>query len=142
MIGRRKMLGLLGMTPLAAKAAAEQEVAGLTQLRGSPLPRGRLPDPIELPGMNSRADHTSQLATYVRTFGLPAHVEREVRRQARYVTSLDPDIACKRSWSLNVKIQHQRERNVEYQIERYAERDWWQKAQKQFKVMTGLDWYP
>lgn len=81
-----------------------------------------------------------QVADYIRVFGLPKHVEPAVRERARYIHCLDPDIACKRSWSLNVKIQEQRQRNYQRMIEGYKASGAYERAQRKFFELAGFKW--
>lgn len=142
MIGRRSFLKVMGIgtaaAPLAAKAAAEQEIANLTQLRGQYTAALA---PGTSVAVQSMSDGPAGLLPYVRQFGFPAHIDQFMRDQSRQVFALDPDIACKKSWSLNVKIQTQRERNYQSQVDNYFNRGKWAKAQAQFKSLTGLDWH-
>lgn len=132
MIGRRKFLKALGITPLAAKAAAEKEMAGLA-IRGwndAPLSVGA--SLMQYGPNETGPSRFASMASYVRMFGLPAHVERQCRENARRVMHLDPDLAAKKSWSFSVKVQEQQQRNYQRQVELYREMDWWEKAQKTF----------
>jgi hypothetical protein len=142
MIGRRKFLKALGITPLAAKAAAEKEMAGLA-IRGwndGPLSVGATLMQNGPMGGGDPAARFASMASYVRMFGIPAHVERQCRENAKRVTHLDPDLVSKRSWSFSVKIQEQQRRNYERQVEMYREMDWWDKAQKTFSEKMGWNW--
>lgn len=146
MLGRRKFMQVFGIGALAGKQAAEQEIAKLTSLRsahsalasakGSHFPNHG----VAIGDAAMQKSQIANLAGYVRMFGLPKHVDQQLREQSHHVNQIDPDIACKRSWSFCVKIQAQRQRNYEYQVEHYRNRDAWSKAQEKFRALTGFDW--
>lgn len=146
MIGRRKVLKLLGITPLAAKATAEKAAMSLTTLNGGN------PPPIAL-GFNNRAGYPmsvnaedsakryDRMAGYIRVFGkVPAHVERSAWEEAKYVTYLDPDLATMKSWSLAAKVHEQRQRNYKRKLEEYRDAGWYDRGAKLFKDTMGFDW--
>lgn len=142
---RRKFLSYLGVgaasAPLAAKAAA----AELTTLAGhaaTPLAVGSGIAPPGIPqSIEDQAKLHIRMSDYVRMFGkLPDHVERDVRERSRWVGHLDPDIASKLSWSLNVKIAEQRQRNYQREIDRYRDMGWYEKSQSAFQQLTGFRW--
>lgn len=145
LIGRRSFLKVMGIgtaaAPLAVKVAAEQEVANLTSLKGATSTWMREPAGLVGTYQTPGESRVGLLSQYVRTFGLPAYVDDALRRNAKHVSALDPDIAAKKSWSLNVKIQEQRHRNYMTQVDHYRNRDRWDGAAQSFKTLTGLDWY-
>lgn len=78
---------------------------------------------------------------YLNTFGkLPDFVEENLRDRARGVNYLDPDIACKKTWSLNVKIMAQRERNYQQLLDRYKDIGNYDSASSAFTKLTGFIW--
>lgn len=142
---RRSFLGLLGVgtvsAPLAAKAAAEQEIASLTALAGQCGPALASGSGLSIDSMPANNDGYIKMAEYLRIFGkLPEHIERDVRDRSRYVSVLDPDIACKKSWSLCVKIAAQRERNYANEIERYQKMGWYEQTAQSFTKKMGFRW--
>lgn len=71
---------------------------------------------------------------------LPDHVERTIRRDTQHVSMLDPDIASKRSWSLNVKVATQRQRNYEKAVEQhFADIQQWD-GKATLQKLLGWDW--
>jgi hypothetical protein len=148
MIGRRKFLKVLGVgtaaAPLAARAAAEDAAKSLT-MRGSdasPLAANIAPGGWAMPGQPAlHAGEPNEFLSFIRCHGrIPDHVERRHREQAQWVHYLDPDIACKRSWSLNVKIQEQRQRNYHRAIDQMMDYNWYNNAQKKFAETFGFAW--
>ena len=148
---RRRFLSLLGVGtaagPLAAKAAVEQEMLSLTSIKGMDyLSVGNAANsyPAECGQQIGKEPYKSpyQLAEqYLRLGGkLPSFVEQNVRERAKTVQYLDPDIACKRSWSLNVKIAAQRERNYTAELNRYIVTGKYEAAQSTFQKLTGFQW--
>jgi len=53
---------------------------------------------------------------------------------------LIPDIACKRSWSLCVKIQEQRQRNYDSAMAYYRDLNSYGRAQAAFEKISGFKW--
>lgn len=145
---RRSFLGLLGIgavsAPLAAKAAADAEIANLTGLRRtSLLAAGRSSESYGIPmtAADGCINPYIRAHSFIKTWGkLPDFVEDNVRERAKTVHYLDPDIACKRSWSMNAKIQEQRKRNFEYELSRYEYTGKYELAQSAFSKLTGWQW--
>jgi len=112
---RRRFLSVLGASPLAVKAAADEATAKLLHIDTSGLgSRPGLPYDYGRTAANvpTNADNPyAAAARFIRQFGIPEWFDKELRDRAAQVYTLDPDIACKRSWSLAVKIATQRERN-------------------------------
>lgn len=116
MTSRRSFLRVLGLTPvaapLAAKAAADKAASDLIGL-------GSMPSPSPGYGISGGSpvqtvqDWKTKVLRFLSSATLPDWVEEELRYRNRFVGYIDPDIACKRSWSLNVKIATQRDRNIE-----------------------------
>ena len=140
-----KALGLVPMVaPLAAKAAADAEIAKLVDIRpgAGPFQLGanNYGGPAAPSGLDDYAKARIAAADYVKHVGLPDFVRESFRRDAQYVSLLDPDIAAKRSWSMSVKILTQRERNLERRIEAMHHGAWQSNASLLFKRLTGWDW--
>lgn len=118
MIARRSFLRLFGSgavaAPLAAKAAADKAVADLAGV--SLLPNASLAYPSVgggPPTTSGQDDWKRKALRFLSRPDLPDWYEEVLRERALQVTSIDPDIACKRSWSMSVKIMTQRQRNLE-----------------------------
>lgn len=116
MTNRRKFLQILGVgtasAPLAAKEALDKGIADLT-LRddnASPLAPSTAKIDYYKAANEERRGNLAKVADMLRSGGrLPEYAEKCARETASYVHALDPDIASKRSWSMNVKIAAQRE---------------------------------
>jgi hypothetical protein len=139
---RRKFLSLLGVStaagPLAVRAAAESEIANLTALKNVSLAAGVEAQsyPQEVGDIKGESPYT-QAQKYIKLWGkLPQFVDDNIRERAKNVSYLDPDIACKKSWSLNVKIVAQRERNYQNEIKRYVNSGAYESAQSMFRKLT------
>jgi hypothetical protein len=139
---RRNILKLLGVTPaaapLAAKAAADSEIAKLAGLALDSAPPRQY-----APSYGMGEDYLKArvaAADYVKLLGVPDFVKEQLRRNAQYVSCLDPDLAAKRSWSMAVKIVTQRERNFERQLELLSHSSWHAKSMVAFKKITGWEW--
>lgn len=134
----------MGVAPLAAKAAADAEIAkgvGMFSANGLGDASMRLPG-----GMPQALDDISYekrligAADYIKAFGIPQVMDYRLRDEARYVSSLDPDIACKTSWSMSVKIMTQRQRNYERAVERIKAAGWQERGRQTLKKFLGFDW--
>lgn len=150
---RRKFLGLFGASaaaaPLVAKQAADTAFAELTSIRGALNGLGDSSMGMQVPCGEPAQCTSSEYVPYeqrlinaadhVRIFGLPKHVDAAFRDQARYVPNLDPDIACKKSWSMSVKIMTQQERNYQRLISRISETGWQQRGRMSLKKILGFD---
>lgn len=147
---RRTFFGWLGAAPLAAKAAADAEIAkgiGMNAINGLGDASLRLPGGA--PSASGMIDEGPFIpyekrligaADYIKTFGIPASVDARMRDDARYVHCLDPDIACKTSWSMSVKIMTQRQRNYERAVERIKAAGWQERGRQTLKKFLGFDW--
>jgi hypothetical protein len=148
---RRKFLQLLGIStaaaPLAAKAAAEGEIAkqvGLANISGMQagtymLNAGAQGAPAQL-GSNHYTKALVGAADYIKVFGLPEIISEELRDRANYIHALDPDIACKKSWSMNVKIMTQRQRNYDRSVQHIQLRSWQHKKREALRALLGFEW--
>ena len=79
-------------------------------------------------------------ADYVKAFGVPEALEFEMRDRARQVGALDPDIACKASWSMSVKLMTQRERNYQREVERIHRSGWSHRKRSALTKLVGFEW--
>jgi hypothetical protein len=140
---RRSFFALLGATPLAARAAADEAMAKAAGVTVSGIGNGGLGLPyVGLPPEDGAAYEKRLIgaADYVKLFGIPEVMDYEARDRARYVNALDPDIACKASWSMSVKLMTQRQRNYAREIERIERTGWVQRGRQTLKKMMGFDW--
>jgi hypothetical protein len=151
MPNRRSFLSLLGVGaaagPLAVKAAADAEIGKLSGISYNSLAStglglvGEQPAPSQY--VANGISYSQQLinaANYVKIFGLPEFAEFELRDQCKWISSLDPDIACKKSWSMSVKILEQRERNYQRAIDRMHRTEWQQEKRSAIKTILGFAW--
>jgi hypothetical protein len=150
---RRRALAFLGSAPLAARAVAEATIGRLAGIATDGIGNASMGLPIggapqQAPGTG--ADGAGQYVPYekrliaasdlARLTGIPKAVEFQLRDQAKYVSFLDPDIASKRSWSMNVKVGAQRQRNYERAIERIHAGAAHQRGLALIKSALGFDW--
>jgi hypothetical protein len=143
---RRRFLSLLGVgaagAPLVAKAAADAEIAKLA-LNGNALSSMGLGMAAPPAMMQDGVTHQQMVigaSDYIKMFGVPEVVEFELRDQAKWISALDPDLACKKSWSMSVKILEQRQRNYERAVERLKKSGWQQKKRSAIKTVLGFEW--
>ncbi len=146
---RRSFLALMGAAPIAGKAAADAEIAksiGLTMNGlGSAslgLP-GCAPGSLGLEQSGQYIPYEKRLvgaADYIKMFGIPETMEVQMRSDARSVFNLDPDIACKTSWSMSVKIMTQRQRNYSRAVERIKVAGWQERGRQTLTKLLGFDW--
>lgn len=148
-LSRRKALAIFGATPVstafAAKQALDAAIGQAAGLGGIVAPGGfgvSGQHGGSLPGAADDGWRKPYLAAaeYARTFGLPPFVEESYRRDAQYVQALDPDIACKRSWSMSVKIATQRQRNYERRVATVQQTAAHHKAAMLLKTFTKWEW--
>lgn len=150
---RRKFLSLLGVgaasAPLAAKAVSDAEVFKLSGMSQQALAStglgmyGSSPPASSQTSSGPYVPHEQRLiqaSDYIKMFGLPEVVEFELRDRAKWISSLDPDIACKKSWSMSVKLLEQRERNYQRLVERMKKQGWQQKKRSAIKTILGFEW--
>ena len=140
---RRHFFGLVGATPLAAKAAVDAEIGqaigmlGVAGVGNASMGLSYGPPGCEELPYERRLMGAAQ---YIRLFGIPEIVDFELRDRAKCVSHLDPDIACKRSWSMSVKIMTQRQRNYDREIARIERSGWRQSGLQKLKGLLGFDW--
>lgn len=142
---RRKFMSMVGVgaaaSPLAVKRAADQAAMGLTGVKVSTPDRdaaGAVPE-----WETSNNDKYLNTADFIQAFGLPEVIRREIWQEAGdRIYYLDPDLAVKRSWSLSVKFQEQRQRNYKRAIASIQERANEKRARALLKSTTGIDYWP
>jgi hypothetical protein len=145
---RRSFFALMGATPIAAKATLDAEIAktaGAWSVNGigdaSLRLAGGYGAPAALNGSEMPYERRIMgAADYIKMFGVPEVMEYELRDQSRSVGALDPDIACKASWSMSVKLMTQRERNYQRSVERVEKSGWQYKKRSALKTLLGFDW--
>lgn len=142
-LGRRKLLGLIGMSPLAAKAAADQAMAATTGLAPQGMQGfGHIGPPAGHPGGQVYAADASSTREKIKNWlsknGLPEWERARLREQSRHVYALDPDIAAKKSWSMSVKIITQRQRNYERSLHEAMHHTDYQELRDKFVRETGF----
>ena len=144
-LSRRSFAKALGLAPvaapLAAKAAADAEIAKLIGI-SSVAPQFEYG--VSTAGVpQSSFDYDKAriaAAQYAKNVGLPDFVRESMRRNSQYVGALDPDLAAKKSWSMSVKILTQRERNLERSIAALQYGALQSQGTMMFKKLTGWDW--
>lgn len=112
-MNRRGFIRALGLSPIAAKAAAEKELSDLTGVHTGLKGQQQL-SVMPQDGDNfipSNKDY--KLVANIFRKQLSAHLYQS---ELKNVHKLDPDIANKKSFSLAAKITYQRQRNVENYI--------------------------
>lgn len=150
---RRRMLSFLGAAPLAARAAAQATIArlagvgtdGLGNASHNLLPSGG-PDQPAAGSMGVSQQYVPYenrviaASNLMRVTGIPEVIDVKLRDDARYVTFLDPDIASKWSWSMNVKIAAQRQRNYERAVQRMHRGGAHYRGLSVLKSALGFEW--
>jgi hypothetical protein len=153
MATRRRFLALLGVgsvsAPLAAKAALDTSIAtemglGLNYGFGGnaavlAFGQGGVAPNEATPSIPYQ-ERLIRSSDFVRLAGLPEVTRRQLRDGAKNVFSLDPDISCKRSWSMSVKVMTQRQRNYERSIQRIHDSAWNQRKLDVLKSALGFEW--
>lgn len=147
MIGRRMFMKAASIIPMAAKKMAEEEAKKLINV-GRGEDAALLSDGVGLASRYYDDDNDGNpvkkrhefMRGYLKLWGkVPDFMEEDLRDRSKHVYCLDPDIAVK-CWSLNVKIQHQIQRNYQNHITRYERSGWMTNAQERFKELTGFKW--
>lgn len=144
---RRSFLKLIGAAPIAAKATADAELAKASGINVSGVGNASLglaggggAMPSALADGVTYEQRLIGATDYIKMFGVPDVINFELRDRAKYVSALDPDIACKASWSMSVKIMTQRQRNYDRELERLMTSGWQQRGRIALKKLTGFDW--
>lgn len=139
-VGRRKFLGLIGMSPIAAKAAADELVLKEVMSAGSyDLPiSGVYQTAASGSGGVMEEPYWMKPLRWLQKNKLPEWTLSEIRQETRHVSSLDPDLAAKRSWSPAVKIAEQRERNFRRRVESTMRGPEMQAIREEFRKQTGI----
>lgn len=145
---RRRFLAFVGVAapaaPLVAKAAVEKEMAALSGVKlganvGVGIPYSGIMD-AAAPGSSGGIDVWDAADKFFSVFGMPEHIKENFVRRSREINAIDPDIAVKRSWSFAVKVQAQRERNLEKMQQGMVESIAQTRREKAFRKLTGFSW--
>ena len=134
------MLRLAPAAPLAAKAMADKAVAdmaGVSLLGGNP----GAPSASGMIAYDQAVQADAWKAKVLRFLAngkLPDWVDDHIRKNNQHVGFLDPDIASKRSWSFNVKVAAQRERNIERQRQNIVDGPKRQLLSQEFQQTWGV----
>lgn len=140
-LARRKFFGAAAAAPLAAKTAIDTAIAEAMKVDVSGLGPHAGPGMAPPPGnVDDYKGSVISASKYVRLMGFPDFMERELRDSARFVYALDHDIAVKKSWSMAVKLQTQRERNFERAKQGIHNDALRFERRGAFKKLTGWDW--
>lgn len=149
---RRKFLSFLGLGaaagPLAVKAAGDAEIAKLANLGAHGLQVGGFGLPDGSPAVQSYdtgykmsyEDTVIQASDLIKFAGIPEVIKARVRENSQYVHGLDIDLASKKSWSMAVKVQEQRERNYRRHIEAMENAGWKERGQQALQKTLGFRW--
>lgn len=146
MTTRRNILKMLGLSPLAAKVAADSKILSLSGIDENRTPVFASGGYGDYPPSQSTASTMSyediQIAAqhYAETIGIPDFIKSRIKRDSQYVNALDPDIAAKKSWSVSVKVLTQRERNYQRSIDGMISQFKSIKTRSAFRSLTGWDW--
>lgn len=143
-VGRRGFLRTMLAAPAAAKAVSDRAIAEAVGLNPiglggyGPSPPGGAPLAANA-GALSTSGRVSRLFKFLKkSGGLPRFELEKIRRECRYVHTLDPDLAALRSFSMSVKIQMQRERNIERTIEQTLAYQTYAAAMESFRERHGF----
>jgi hypothetical protein len=139
----------MGMAPLAAKAAVDEEIAkGVGMQFKSGLGNAAMDLYDNAPAQGSKGIHAfvpyeerlSKAVKWIKAFGLPKEVEYKLRDDAKQCYHLDADIACKQSWSMSVKLMTQRERNYQKALNRMIKASELDDNRTTLSKLLGFDW--
>lgn len=154
---RRMFFGWMGSSAIAAKTAADQVIAdaagfgqgGLVGLGnsamhyayGEPADANMDASPSTVGKRQyTHAERLVEAGKYITQHGIPPYLEERYRDEVRVVYALDPDIACKRSWSMSVKIATQRERNYHRRVQHSIDLGKQQMAKNALSKLLGFTW--
>lgn len=141
MLARRSFLKALPATPFAAKKAAENAAASISRIGAGPsLGLG-----LGVAQESTTAVSLGNIPTdkdWIKLVGDVAfrkELESIYYERERSVSSIDPDIAVYRSFSLSAKIAYQRERNVARQVAALTDGNgWWGRFEKFRRKAMGF----
>ena len=133
----------MGLAPVAGKTAIDAETAKIANVAANGLGDASSRLITGVTGFSSPESWSKSVlgaAEHVRLFGVPDSVDFRIRDDARNVHALDPDIACKRSWSMSVKIMTQRQRNYDRAIERLKSSGAIERKRQALTALLGFEW--
>jgi len=134
---RRKFFGLMAAAPAAGRAMAEELMAKQTNIIANGLSAG-YGNPVASTGGWVSEPTQPQWQIALKNPALKQLIESTLFESEKRVGSIDPDIACMRSFSLNAKIAFQRQRNVALRITQMQEDYPWQQMLKKVRAGLGL----
>ncbi len=112
---RRKFFGIAAVSPLAAKAAAEEAISNTSRVFANGL------SPFQTSGgISAEWIKEPSNSEWLRAFNNPLTrqvIESHLFESERSVYAIDPDLACLKSLSMSAKITYQRRRNVQRRID-------------------------
>lgn len=124
MTDRRSFLRLLGLSPIAAKVAADQAAADLSGVTANGLSfeppefgaswMGHSGEKLITDEIESHRGRSKLIRLACKVPQLYSELESELYRSHKHIGSIDPDLASMKSFSLAAKITFQRQRNVEH----------------------------
>lgn len=109
MASRRKFLGMLSTSPIAAKTAADEAIGKLSGISPSVGYANQAPRLAET--------QRWECITALKNTLLRDQITRMLYEQHKWVSYIDPDLAAYKSFSLNAKITFQRQRNVQKELD-------------------------
>lgn len=133
MLARRKFLGMVAASPVAAKMAAEAAAANLAGLRLGGA--GYLGVPQAIAG-GEITKGAWRLA--VANKDALKEIRSLLFERQRHVNSIDHDLAAKKSFSLAAKVAYQRERNVQRELEDMTNEWSWSRLESIGKKFIGF----
>jgi hypothetical protein len=137
MIARRSLFRALVAAPLAAKAAVDKAVANAAGVAET----GLTPGYLGCPASTGDAHQASTVLSWLKVFGLPEFERERIWNESQHVSHLDADIAAKRSWSMSVKIAHQRQRNFHQRLASAERHLVHQVKRDEMAKATGWSWW-
>jgi hypothetical protein len=142
MIGRRNLLRMIGLAPVAGVAGADKLVGlggGAASIFGGGITSAVVDGPPHSIGDGTILLRATKAWNYIRGNNLPEHVLARIRRNADDIYRLDPDLAVNRSFSLATKMRVQKEREIERAIKKSVEDCERGVLSAKFQEATGLD---
>jgi hypothetical protein len=141
-MNRRKFFGAMAAAPAAAKMAAETAAAELSKIHvgalgGAEMPSAAYGQQIMGASGSSGLDPRNLLKRALMDPQKRAELRSLMFERNRHVPSIDPDIACYRSFSLNAKVTFQRQRNVERGFQEDLGESGWQRWQEAARKLIG-----
>lgn len=137
-MSRRQALAVLATAPVAGVGAAQAIAQEATELSGVSVFDGH--DPVSNT-IGLCCDNSKKRVEHYRKFGLPDWQKDEIKKSARFVAKIDPDIASLRSVSFSRKFGMQRERNLAFLLEQPIENALMDVAREKFFASIGGEWW-